>query len=129
MIPRVLESVTWIKVQKPVFDLVGVVLNSLGLAFLCAVISLVLGVLVTVLAGFVPALRATRVPPIAAVREGAVIQRKKRLTTPSAAKMMTMPRILMATETNEEATIAASSRFCNGETPRSGASLWRRSCR
>ncbi|TML50950.1 MAG: ABC transporter permease, partial [Actinobacteria bacterium] len=43
------------------------------------VISLLLGVLVTVLAGFVPALRATRVPPIAAVREGAVIQRKKRL--------------------------------------------------
>ena len=43
------------------------------------VIALLLGVLVTVLAGFVPALRATRVPPIAAVREGAVIQRKKRL--------------------------------------------------
>ena len=31
------------------------------------VIALVLGVLVTVLAGLVPALRATRVPPIAAV--------------------------------------------------------------
>jgi len=43
------------------------------------VISLLLGVLVTVFAGFVPALRATRVPPIAAVREGAVIQQKKRL--------------------------------------------------
>jgi putative ABC transport system permease protein len=43
------------------------------------VISLLLGVLVTVLAGFVPALRATRVPPIAAVREGAVIERRKRL--------------------------------------------------
>jgi putative ABC transport system permease protein len=43
------------------------------------VVSLLLGVLVTVLAGFVPALRATRVPPIAAVREGAVIERKKRL--------------------------------------------------
>ncbi len=43
------------------------------------VVSLILGVLVTVLAGFVPALRATRVPPIAAVREGAVIPRKRRL--------------------------------------------------
>ena len=43
------------------------------------VTSLLLGVLVTVLAGFVPALRATRVPPIAAVREGAVIERRKRL--------------------------------------------------
>src|SRR5262249_57586519 len=37
------------------------------------VISLLLGVLVTVLAGFVPALRATRVPPIAAVPAGAAI--------------------------------------------------------
>jgi ABC-type spermidine/putrescine transport system permease subunit II len=43
MIPRALETVTWIKVEKPVFDLVGVVLNSLGLAFLCAVVSLSLG--------------------------------------------------------------------------------------
>jgi putative ABC transport system permease protein len=43
------------------------------------VVSLVLGVVVTVAAGLVPALRATRVPPIAAVREGAVIQRKRRL--------------------------------------------------
>jgi putative ABC transport system permease protein len=43
------------------------------------VIAIALGVIVTVLAGFVPALRATRVPPIAAVREGAVVERKKRL--------------------------------------------------
>ena len=44
MNPRALESVTWIKVEKPVFDLVGVVLNSLGLAFVCAVVSFVLGI-------------------------------------------------------------------------------------
>ncbi len=44
MIPRALETVTWIKVEKPVFDLVGVVLNSLGLAFICAVVSFVLGI-------------------------------------------------------------------------------------
>jgi ABC-type spermidine/putrescine transport system permease subunit II len=43
MIPRALETVTWIKVEKPVFDLVGVVLSSLGLAFICAVVSFVLG--------------------------------------------------------------------------------------
>ena len=36
-------GVTWIKVQKPVFDLVGVVLNSLGLAAICAGVALVLG--------------------------------------------------------------------------------------
>ena len=43
MIPQALETVTWIKVEKPVFDLVGVVLCSLGLAFICAVVSFVLG--------------------------------------------------------------------------------------
>jgi len=37
-------GVTWIKVQKPVFDLVGVVLNSLGLAALCSVAALALGI-------------------------------------------------------------------------------------
>jgi putative ABC transport system permease protein len=35
------------------------------------VVSLLVGVLVTLVAGIVPAVRATRVPPIAAVREGA----------------------------------------------------------
>jgi putative ABC transport system permease protein len=43
------------------------------------VISLLVGVLVTVLAGVVPAFRATRVAPIAAVREGAVIESRRRL--------------------------------------------------
>ena len=38
------ESVTWIKVEKPVFDLVGVVLSSLGLAFICAAVSFALGI-------------------------------------------------------------------------------------
>jgi hypothetical protein len=37
------QTVTWVKVQKPVFDLVGVVLYSLGLAAVCAIIALVLG--------------------------------------------------------------------------------------
>lgn len=44
MIFQALESVTWIKVEKPVFDLVGVVLSSLGLAFICAGISFALGI-------------------------------------------------------------------------------------
>ncbi len=42
--PVLVQSVTWIKVQKPVFDLVGVVLNSLGLAAICAGVAFVLGV-------------------------------------------------------------------------------------
>jgi putative ABC transport system permease protein len=37
------------------------------------VVSLLVGVLVTLLAGFFPALRATRVPPISVVREGATL--------------------------------------------------------
>ena len=37
-------------------------------------VSLLTGTLVTVLAGLFPALRATRVPPISAVREGAIVE-------------------------------------------------------
>ena len=37
------------------------------------IVSLLVGVLVTVLAGLPPALRATRVPPLAAMREGVQI--------------------------------------------------------
>jgi hypothetical protein len=37
------ETVTWIKVDRPVFDLVGVVLSSLGLAGICAGVALSLG--------------------------------------------------------------------------------------
>ena len=39
------------------------------------VVSLVVGTLVTLIAGLFPAIRATRVPPIAAVREGATMPR------------------------------------------------------
>ena len=56
--------------------------NSLGVNFPTAdrvfalrtvVVSLVVGVGITLLAGLFPAIRATRVPPIAAVREGATL--------------------------------------------------------
>jgi putative ABC transport system permease protein len=43
------------------------------------VVSLAVGISVTVLAGLNPALRATRVPPIAAMREGVEIERRRRL--------------------------------------------------
>jgi putative ABC transport system permease protein len=45
------------------------------LATRTVVASLLVGTLVTLLAGLVPAVRATRVPPIAAVREGAPVPR------------------------------------------------------
>ena len=45
------------------------------LATRTVVISIAVGVLITLVAGLLPALRATRVPPVAAVREGATLPR------------------------------------------------------
>ena len=57
------------------FDAVGFTLPNTGLVFetRTVVIALLAGILVTLLASLRPALRATRVPPIAAVREGATL--------------------------------------------------------
>jgi hypothetical protein len=52
------ETVTWIKVERPVFDLVGVVLSSLGLAGICAGVALGLGTALGI--GFI--VRARREP-------------------------------------------------------------------
>jgi putative ABC transport system permease protein len=71
------------------FDAVGFTLpnNGILLETRTVVISLLLGILVTLIASFFPALRATRVPPIAAVREGAELPpgRFHRFRTPLAA--------------------------------------------
>jgi putative ABC transport system permease protein len=57
------------------FQAVGFTLpnNGLPLEFRTILVSLGVGILVTLLASLYPALRATTVPPIAAVREGAVL--------------------------------------------------------
>src|SRR4051812_42823641 len=57
------------------FDAVGFTLpnNGLTVETRTIVVALVVGVTVTLLASLRPALRATRVPPIAAVREGATL--------------------------------------------------------
>jgi putative ABC transport system permease protein len=57
------------------FDAVGFTLpnNGLTLETRTIVVSLAVGIVVTLLASLRPALRATRVPPIAAVREGATL--------------------------------------------------------
>ena len=57
------------------FDAVGFTLPNTGLVFetRTIVVALLAGVVVTLLASMRPALRATRVPPIAAVREGATL--------------------------------------------------------
>jgi putative ABC transport system permease protein len=57
------------------FDAVGFTLpnNGLTLEARTVIVALLVGILVTLLASLRPALRATRVPPIAAVREGATL--------------------------------------------------------
>ena len=57
------------------FDAVGFTLpnNGLPLETRTVVVALLVGIVVTLLASLRPALRATRVPPIAAVREGATL--------------------------------------------------------
>ena len=58
-----------------IFVSLGIDLPQAGTVFATrtVVISLVVGVVVTVFAALRPAIRATRVPPIAAVREGAIL--------------------------------------------------------
>jgi putative ABC transport system permease protein len=71
------------------FDAVGFTLpnNGLVLHTRTVVVALIVGVGVTLIASLRPALRATRVPPIAAVREGSVLPpgRFARFRTPASA--------------------------------------------
>jgi putative ABC transport system permease protein len=57
------------------FDAVGFTLPNSGIIFetRTAVVSMIVGVVVTLVASLRPAIRATRVPPIAAVREGSTL--------------------------------------------------------
>ena len=57
----------------------GIDLPKSGTVFVLrtAIVSLLVGILITLLASLRPALRATRVPPIAAVREGAVLPKSR----------------------------------------------------
>jgi putative ABC transport system permease protein len=70
------------------FKAFGGSLPQQGLVFegRTAIVSLVVGTAITVVSSLLPALRATRVPPIAALREGAVLPpgRHRRWRTPSA---------------------------------------------
>ena len=70
------------------FDLIGFTLPNSGLIFetRTIIVALVVGIIVTVGASLRPAIRATRVPPIAAVREGATLPESRfaRFRTPAA---------------------------------------------
>jgi putative ABC transport system permease protein len=61
------------------FGALGLALPEAGtvIAVRTVVASLVVGTAITLLAGLVPALRATRVPPIASVREGATMEARR----------------------------------------------------
>ena len=71
------------------FDAVGFTLPNNGLVLLprTVAVSLIVGILVTLAASLRPALRATRVAPIAAVREGATLPESRfaRFRTPGSA--------------------------------------------
>jgi putative ABC transport system permease protein len=73
------------------FDAIGFTLPNNGLIFATRtiIVSLLVGIVVTVLASLRPAFRATRVPPIAAVREGATLPESRfaRFRTPGSAAM------------------------------------------
>jgi len=82
LVVAVLASVTGLfvglflaEVLFVLFDAFGFTLPNTGLVFepRTAVVALLAGILVTLLASLRPALRATRVPPVAAVREGATL--------------------------------------------------------
>jgi hypothetical protein len=59
----------WVTVERPTFDLVGVVLSSLGIAGICAAAALVLGIVLGV--SFV--LRRRRRPPASYAQTGLVL--------------------------------------------------------
>ncbi|MBD0290909.1 MAG: ABC transporter permease, partial [Thermoleophilia bacterium] len=61
------------------FEALSLDLPTAGIVFATrtVVVSLLIGTVVTVLAGLFPAIRATRVPPIAAVREGAELPKSR----------------------------------------------------
>jgi putative ABC transport system permease protein len=71
------------------FDAVGFTLpnNGLVLQWRTVIVAMLVGVGVTLLASLRPAMRATRVPPIAAVREGATLPKSRfaRFRTPASA--------------------------------------------
>ncbi len=67
---------------KALFNSFGITLPATGIVIetRTVVVSLLVGIVVTVLAGFAPARRATRVPPLAAMREGVEIPRRTPIT-------------------------------------------------
>lgn len=72
-------GVLFAKAVNVMFDAVGFGLPTTGIEIKprTVLIPLLVGTVVTVLAAFIPALRATKIPPIAALREGATLPRSR----------------------------------------------------
>jgi putative ABC transport system permease protein len=85
---------------KQLLEATGLELPSGGIVFAprTIVVSLAVGTLITLLASLRPALRATRVEPIAAVREGAVMPRSRfaRYALPTAATLIAAAVVLFS---------------------------------
>ena len=85
---------------RTLFKAVGVDLPSSGTVVetRTIVVSLLVGLIVTMLSSLAPALRATRVPPVAALREGVALPetRSSRLALPLALALTTLGVALMA---------------------------------
>jgi hypothetical protein len=71
----VAQTVTWIHVPKPTFDVAGVLLAALGLTGLCALAALILGGAL----GLGLVLRARRRPPVTWANEGLLLLDARRL--------------------------------------------------
>jgi hypothetical protein len=69
-VPKVL----FVRVERPVFDLVGVVLSSLSIAGLCAATALVLGIAL----GVSIILRRRKHPPMSLAESGLVLLEARR---------------------------------------------------
>jgi putative ABC transport system permease protein len=67
------------KLLNAVIKIVGIDLPQAGTVFALRtlLVSLLVGVVVTVVAGLIPAVRATRVPPVAVLREGATLPKSR----------------------------------------------------
>jgi len=75
-----------------IFVSLGIDLPQAGTVFATRtiVVSLLVGIIVTVIAALRPAIRATRVPPIAAVREGAILPKSRLARFGPAAALLTI---------------------------------------
>ncbi|HEY7412905.1 MAG TPA: hypothetical protein VII13_19345 [Vicinamibacteria bacterium] len=68
------QAVTWVKVEPPTLDVVGLVLTALGLAGVCAVVALVLGISLGV--GLV--IHRRKHPPLSLADEGLHLMQSRR---------------------------------------------------